>query len=203
LWFEERVGRYYRNFIVCSVVKIGQSKLYFEHSSPSGDHTVYDERYSLTPNGYLYKNLKNFVTDRNIRFQAVPWDAAWMVVHLIMSLRQFTIGAATSKTAIFLQDLAWINKGHWEYAWRSSGKMLENLSADELRILRNTLYAMRGYIFNDPTPNDHFNRPYWHFPNPNIALTDIALTAPQNSKYCNTPSQKKIGEGKTQVRQTL
>jgi len=173
LWFEGRVGHYYRD-IVRSFDTIGQSKLYYEHSSPGGGLTVYDERYSLTPNGYLYKNLKNFVPDRNIEFQAVPWHAAWMYGRSFDN--EFTTIYDWSRyieNGILSNSFRWYERGD---DWRPSEKMLEDLSADELRILRNTLYAMRGYVFNDPSLNDHFNRQYWYFPNPNIAMTDIALT---------------------------
>jgi hypothetical protein len=55
--------------------------------------------------------------------------------------------------------------------------MLKDLTVIELRILRNTLYAIRGYVFNDAFLNEYFNKQYWYFPNPNLTQNDIVLNS--------------------------
>jgi hypothetical protein len=63
--------------------------------------------------------------------------------------------------------------------WRSCTAAFEDhaasLNGEQLRLLRNTIYAMRGYVFTDARIQDYFKEQYWYFPNPNIRQEDIAL----------------------------
>jgi len=55
--------------------------------------------------------------------------------------------------------------------------MLQTFTAEELRIMRNTLFAMHGLVFNDNALNEHFNGQFWYFPNPNLSPADIVFDA--------------------------
>lgn len=46
----------------------------------------------------------------------------------------------------------------------------------ELRILRNTIYAQYGYVFNSADLKKYFNQLDWYMPNPTIKMEDIKLT---------------------------
>ncbi len=46
----------------------------------------------------------------------------------------------------------------------------------ELKIMRNTIYAQYGYAFNSQELKDYFNQFAWYIANPNINMEDIKLT---------------------------
>lgn len=46
-------------------------------------------------------------------------------------------------------------------------------SKDELRIMRNTFYAQRGFVFSSKDLADYFSKFEWYIPNPNLKMTDI------------------------------
>tara|TARA_R110001599_G_scaffold161053_18_gene349159 strand:+ start:309 stop:1184 length:876 start_codon:yes stop_codon:yes gene_type:complete len=49
-------------------------------------------------------------------------------------------------------------------------------SKEELRLLRNTIYAQYGYDFNSPDLKEYFSQFAWYMPNPNLTMEDIILT---------------------------
>ncbi len=53
-------------------------------------------------------------------------------------------------------------------------KQLAALSPEELRILRNTIFARHGRTFQDPALQAHFEKQWWYAPNPNYS--DAMLT---------------------------
>lgn len=57
--------------------------------------------------------------------------------------------------------------GFEEYA-KKEGK-------ENIRLLRNTIYAMHGYVFKDNYLNEYFSNQYWYFPNPNLKYDDLVL----------------------------
>jgi hypothetical protein len=52
---------------------------------------------------------------------------------------------------------------------------ISTMSKDELRILRNTIYAIDGYVFNDTALQAFFDTQYWYFPNPNVRQEDVKM----------------------------
>jgi hypothetical protein len=60
------------------------------------------------------------------------------------------------------------NYGYEEFAAR--------ITPAELRIMRNTVYAMYGYVFNNPELQEYFNNQYWYFPNPEINNENITFS---------------------------
>jgi hypothetical protein len=146
-----------------------------------------DEYYSLTPNGYLYKHIENFVPNKNISFQLL--DFLGMEMYINYNDPPYDWRRENSYITIYdwkryIENPAF-NRYRWgdswrQDIWRPSENMLEELSTEQLRILRNTLYAIRGYVFNDSFLQEYFNRQYWYFPNPNIAMSDIIFDAAEN-----------------------
>jgi hypothetical protein len=49
-------------------------------------------------------------------------------------------------------------------------------SKEELRLLRNTIYAQYGYDFNSPDLKKYFSQFAWYMPDPNLKMEDIRLT---------------------------
>lgn len=49
-------------------------------------------------------------------------------------------------------------------------------SMEELRLLRNTVYAQHGYVFNSPDLMKYFSQFAWYLPDPNLKLQDIKLS---------------------------
>lgn len=49
-------------------------------------------------------------------------------------------------------------------------------SKEELRLLRNTIYAQYGYDFSSPDLQKYFSQFAWYMPDPNLKMEDIKLT---------------------------
>jgi hypothetical protein len=47
---------------------------------------------------------------------------------------------------------------------------------EELRIIRNTLFAQYGFVFSSKDLDEYFRKFEWYIPNPNLKQTDIELT---------------------------
>jgi hypothetical protein len=164
---------------VLSFDTIGESKLYDKYTYDiGGGHGSMDyEKYSLTQNGYLYKHIENFIPDKNISFQQLEFNGMEMYFYYYDPPYEWP----RENSYITIHD--WkqyiednnFRRYRWGKTWIPSEKMLEDLSIIELRILRNTLYAIRGYVFNNNFLNDYFNKQYWYFPNQNITMDDIVL----------------------------
>lgn len=56
---------------------------------------------------------------------------------------------------------------------------LEGKTIDELRILRNEIFARKGYVFKDAFLNDHFSKQDWYSPNKDA---QIELTASEKER---------------------
>lgn len=55
---------------------------------------------------------------------------------------------------------------------------------DELKLLRNTVYAQHGYVFKNEDLIQYFKQFDWYIPNPNLSLNDILLN-PEELQYVN------------------
>jgi hypothetical protein len=166
------------NEAVMSFDTIGESKLYKQLDRKPYPYISSVEEYSLTPGGYLYKSVNNFVPDANIYFQLFKFTGmdmywnyddppyTWPRENAYITIHDW-------KSIIENPDF---RRYRWGEDWTPSEKMLESLSTEQLRILRNSLYAIHGLFFNDRFLQDYFNRQYWYFPNPNISQSDIVLS---------------------------
>ncbi len=52
----------------------------------------------------------------------------------------------------------------------------EEFTKEELRLLRNTIYAQHGYVFNNVDLKKYFNQFAWYMPDPNLRMEDINLS---------------------------
>ncbi len=55
-----------------------------------------------------------------------------------------------------------------------------NYSKEELKLLRNTVYAQYGYAFKSKDLQDYFSQFEWYMPDPNLAMEHIVLTEKEN-----------------------
>jgi hypothetical protein len=55
---------------------------------------------------------------------------------------------------------------------------------DELKLLRNTVYAQHGYLFQNEKLLQYFEQFDWYIPNPNLPLSDIILSV-EELQYVN------------------
>lgn len=46
---------------------------------------------------------------------------------------------------------------------------------DELKLIRNTFYAQKGYAFTNPELTAYFTKFEWYIPNPNLKMNDISF----------------------------
>ena len=51
---------------------------------------------------------------------------------------------------------------------------------EELRSMRNTIYAQYGYDFTDPVLKQYFSQFGWYMPDPNLRMEDIDMTEAEN-----------------------
>ena len=151
----------------------------------------YDTTYSLN-RGYLYRRLENFAPVQNINFDFqgfeyggysadVPQPRNFLPYH-------YTTGAPLAPLLpfgyIYNWEQAYIsNRRYFDYNGNDEGLLSTlfeegflSMSPENKRILRNTVYAMHGYIFNDAELQSFFDEQFWYFPNPNITLENIRLS---------------------------
>jgi hypothetical protein len=191
LFFDERR---FGNF-VSSFDTIGESKLI--RKLIVGEYYDNAEYYSLTPNGYLYKNVQNFIPDRDIEFQLLNFHGMEMNIGEYND-PPYNWPRENSYITIYdwkryMEDNNFMRARWSQSGWLPSERMLLILSTIELRILRNTLYAIHGYVFSDTFLNDYFNRQYWYFPKPNITQNDINLSITEQRilEYIITEERKR------------
>ncbi len=58
--------------------------------------------------------------------------------------------------------------------WEMQETDLSKLSLDELRALRNRVYAIRGYVFKKKDMADLFAREWWYRPNPDYSASSLS-----------------------------
>ncbi|MBX7225159.1 MAG: YARHG domain-containing protein [Chitinophagales bacterium] len=64
-------------------------------------------------------------------------------------------------------------------------KDLETLTSEELRFIRNFIYARKGYMFNAPDLQALFNRFSWYIPDPNLKDPSPLLTTAEKQLIDN------------------
>ena len=52
----------------------------------------------------------------------------------------------------------------------------DNYSKEDLKIVRNTIYAQKGYVFKNQELRDYFSQFEWYMPDPNLTMEQIELT---------------------------
>ena len=57
----------------------------------------------------------------------------------------------------------------------------DNLTKEDLRLMRNTIYAQHGYVFKNEELQNYFLEFDWYIPNPNLTAEQINLSEKENS----------------------
>jgi hypothetical protein len=60
----------------------------------------------------------------------------------------------------------------------------KELTKDDLKLLRNTIYAQYGYVFKSKDLQDYFAKFEWYLPDPNLTMEQIKLTE-KEKKFIN------------------
>jgi len=61
-----------------------------------------------------------------------------------------------------------------------TNEMVEDLFVEDLRVLRNEIYAKRGRVFKDPTLQKYFEAQSWYKPNPDFKDESLSETESKN-----------------------
>jgi hypothetical protein len=100
--------------------------------------------------GSLQIDVRNFVPKKNIQFG-------------IISANSFSLYQAGAEPDPFFHILKYFN-------------LDPPHSKEDLRTLRNTIYAQHGYVFKDKDLREYFSSFPWYFPDPNLTMEQIKLT---------------------------
>jgi hypothetical protein len=118
----------------------------------------YDEgkaRMTRIISGSLQIDVRNFVPKKNIHFG-------------IISVNSFS----TYRFEAEPEPLSHILK----YLTLDPPYLGITLSKEDLRTLRNTIYAQHGYAFKDKDLREYFSSFQWYFPDPNLTMEQIELS---------------------------
>lgn len=68
---------------------------------------------------------------------------------------------------------------------------LEALSASQLRLLRNEIYARHGYVFKSKELNDYFSQKSWYYPEPNLKEVELSGLEKENLDWIQYYEKRK------------
>ena len=117
-----------------------------------------NQRMIRTVNGYLNIKVKNFSPKLNLEFGVMNRSS--------FSSRQTDRGDSNAKVIEVLM--------HGFHDSISPDKM--GLSLQDLRIIRNTIFAQKGYNFKSSELGAYFQKFHWYMPDPNLKQEDINLS---------------------------
>lgn len=108
--------------------------------------------------GYLEISVKNFVPKDNIYFGVLSDN----------SFNSYLLGEESTASNV-ITSLMYLTTDE-------SDLNNYSLSLQELRICRNSIYAMHGYAFRDGELWNYFSQFEWYIPDPNLRIGDIILS---------------------------
>jgi len=116
--------------------------------------------------GYLLFKARNFKPDFDIAISEFNWGTGW-------------IGKMCKQGAKCLPENAAERYGL--YLSREPGDYVEvsalkELTAKELKMLRNFSFALRGYDFESPDLKAYYSKFFWYKPDPSLKAEDIELS---------------------------
>jgi hypothetical protein len=123
-------------------------------------------RYVHLNNGYLYFKESNFAPDIDIDLGERNWGAGWA--------KDWCKGGnckVNSDMTMYCSLNAYI----------PDEKYILELSADELKFLRNYFYALRGLAFKTPAIAVFYKQFFWYKPIEGLKQDDIKLTPKENA----------------------
>jgi hypothetical protein len=172
---------------------VGEGKIYAGSFFKSRGYEA--ERYGRTfsvNTGYLYKRITDFHPVQNIALYFFPFhywgyrysfrdDSSYQLYRPLQSFYEedMEIPFPTHKFIYywkrsldsFKDDIA--ENDDEEYTYKLYEESLAGMDKQQLRILRNTLYALRGYVFNDGELQEYFDEQYWYYPDATQKPEDI------------------------------
>jgi len=170
-----------RHFYVCDVFGkeaawsiLGTGKLsaeVFAHFRP--DSAPY--KMVRTLSGRLLVTARDLKPDSDIEFGA-------------FSQRLFNGNVQEDKSAMNPK----LRSALYDLTPRHGNHQFDSFSPDELRLLRNMIYALHGYSFADKKLLDYFSRFDWYIPDPNLRMEEIRLS-PEEQRFVQEILSKEKG----------
>ncbi len=117
--------------------------------------------------GYLSLNEKNFKPDRDIMIGEYNWNMGWHK-YLCKDGKK-----CYEPKEVGLNLFAYFTVNPSEYIDVAN---LAELNKNELKIIRNFSYAIRGYDFKTNMLRDFYSQFFWYKPDPSLKMTDIILS---------------------------
>ncbi len=118
-------------------------------------------------NGYLSLKEKNFQPFNDISMGEFNWSVGWSS-KMCLDPDRCTDGGELGDN--FYQYFR-VEPGEY-----TTDEDLKRLTDDELKIVRNFAYAIRGYAFKSPLLNAFYSQFFWYKPDPELKIEDIKLT---------------------------
>lgn len=149
-------GTVYANYVLKTGTlwkggKIGRSRL--EVHMPGARHTLCSGDRLHEPSAVLPAGGKTTIDGKGI---SILWD-----------LKDFAPSDDINVCYVDLDAVA------GRLFWELKETDLSKLSVDELRALRNRVYAIRGYVFKKKDMADLFAREWWYRPNPDYSAKSL------------------------------
>ena len=116
--------------------------------------------------GYFLFKAKNFRPDFDITISEFNWGTGWIGKMCKQGTKCLPENAA-ERYGLYL------SREPGEYVQVSA---LKELTAKELKMLRNFSFALRGYDFKSPDLKAYFSKFFWYKPDPSLRAEDIELS---------------------------
>ncbi|MEZ5307865.1 MAG: YARHG domain-containing protein [Pyrinomonadaceae bacterium] len=122
--------------------------------------------------GYITFQAKNFRPDRDITFAEPNWPAGW--------IGKWCIKGSNCVDSEALEEITpYFRLNPWEGTTKED---LAQLSEQDLRLIRNFYYAVRGYQFKSDDLKSFYTKFFWYKPVEGLAAESIELT-PAEEKF--------------------
>ncbi|MCB1023976.1 MAG: YARHG domain-containing protein, partial [Acidobacteria bacterium] len=118
--------------------------------------------------GYLSLKEKNFQPFNDISMGEYNWNVGW---YPRMCVDKDRCTSAEDSADNFYQYFR-VEPGDY-----TTAEDLKTFSDDELKIIRNFAYAIRGYAFKSPLLTAFYSQFFWYKPDPQLKMEDIKLSA--------------------------
>lgn len=121
--------------------------------------------------GYLKLNEKNFKPDLDIMIGEYNWPAMWTNIwcHPKAECKDKKI---LERVAPYMSLKPAVGNDDYDFV---------DLSDDELKLIRNYAYAVRGLAFKDELVKNFYSNFFWYKPNTSIKVENIKLTAKEDA----------------------
>lgn len=146
---------------------IGRGSFSKPISTPFSDDEKPTMMLAQIQDGYLSLIEKNFKPARDISIGEYSWNIGWYKKMCIDEDRCTTPRESFNN---FYEHFS-TRPGIW-----GDEESLKTLTAEELQIARNFMFAIRGYDFQSPLLKAFYSQFFWYKPNPELKLSDVRLS---------------------------